>query len=94
MRTYKPVKPKSGRRARTGRAVRLRSEGLSLRQIAAEQGVSKDTVMRDLRAWDAAQAKVSHLPVSKTPPGGGNETPAGAADETPGARVMPLRRSS
>ncbi len=94
MRRYKPVRPKSSRRARTGRAVRLRSDGMSLRQIAAEQGVSKDTVMRDLRAWDAAQAKVSHLPVSKLPPGGGNETPRGGAGETPAARVVPLRRSS
>lgn len=60
-----------------GRAARLRSEGKSLREIAAIQEVSHETVRRDLAAWDARHApdaSVSHLPVTKTPPGGGNVT--------------------
>jgi transposase len=77
-----------------GRAADLRGEGLSLRQIAAKQGVSKDTVMRDLAAWDEQQEKVSHLPVSKLPPRGGNETAPRGGNETPSAEIVPLRRSS
>lgn len=92
MRTYKPVKPKSSREARRGRAARLRAEGLSLRQIAAKQDVSYQTVLRDLRDWDALHApsaQVSHIPVTKSPPGGGNVT-AGCDSED--ATVIPLRR--
>jgi hypothetical protein len=73
------------------RAARLRGEGKSLREIGAEIGVSYQTVLRDLRKWDAEQAQVSHLPVSKLPPGGGNVTP-GCDSEN--AAVLPLRRSS
>lgn len=91
MRNYKPVKPKSGRQARMGRAARLRAEGLSLRQIAARQDVSRQTVLRDLREWDAQQAKVSHLPVTFSPPRGGNVTPG---CDSPDATVIPLRRSA
>jgi hypothetical protein len=93
VRTYKPKKPRA-RRGRMLRAARMRTEGMSLREIASEIGVSKDTIMRDLRAWDVLQANVSHLPVSKPPRGGGNETPARDGNETPDAAIVPLRRSS
>jgi transposase len=92
MRTYKPVKPKSPRDARMRRAARLRGEGKSLRQIAAEQEVSYETVRRDLARWDelnAPDASVSHLPVTKTPPRGGNVT---AECDSEDAAVIPLRR--
>ena len=59
-------------------AVRLRAEGLSLREIAKRLKVSKDTVMRDL-----AQAAVSHLPVSPGPFSGRLETVDETASETP-----------
>lgn len=92
MRTYKPAKPKSPRDARMKRAARLRDEGMSLRQIAAEQEVSHETVRRDLARWDdlnAPDASVSHLPVTKTPPRGGNVTAECDSDAAP---VIPLRR--
>lgn len=89
MRTYRPARTATSRKARMGRAARLRAEGLSLRQIAAEQDVSYQTVLRDLRKWDEQQAKVSHLPVTKLPPRGENVTPGCDSD---GATVLPLRR--
>lgn len=72
-RTYKRKRWGSKER-RIEAAVRLRAEGLSLRDIGKRLQVSKDTVMRDLAASD-----VSHLPVSNLPGRGGSETP----DETP-----------
>jgi hypothetical protein len=93
MRTYKPKQPRYPR-GRMLRAVRLRGQGLSLRQSAAVLGVHHDTVWRDLRRWDkeaAERAKVTRLSdraVGKTPPGGGNQT-AGSDSE---ATVTPLRR--
>jgi hypothetical protein len=93
MRKYKPVKTKSSREARMGRAVRLRGAGMSLRQIAAEQEVSYETVRRDLAEWDrrnAEAAKVSQLPVTKVPPAGGDlVTPECDSEAAP---VIPLRR--
>lgn len=91
-RTYKPKRTKLTRQARMGRAARLRAEGKSLRQIAAIQEVSHETVRRDLAAWDlqnAPSATVSHFPVTKTPPGGGNVTP-GCDSEA--ATVIHLRK--
>jgi hypothetical protein len=91
MRTYKAVKPKAAQRARMRHVARLRAEGLSLRQTAMQVGVSYQTVLRDLRQWDTEQAKVSHLPVTKLPPGGGNVTPGCDSGD---AQIVPLRRSS
>lgn len=74
------------------RAVRLRSEGKSLREIAAEQEVSYETVRRDLAEWDrrnAEAAKVSQLPVTKMPQGGNGMT---AECDSNAAPVIPLRR--
>ena len=92
MRNYKPKRPKSPRDARMNRAARLRAGGNSLRQIAAEQDVSYETVRRDLARWDALNAPdatVSHLPVTKMPLGGGSVT---GARDTGAAPVIPLRR--
>lgn len=80
-------------RARMFRAARLRTEGKSLRQIAAEMEVSHDTVWRDLKKWDAEQAKVTRLSdhaVRKTPPRGENLTPQSDSH----APVTPLRKIS
>lgn len=91
-RTYKPLRTKRLREARMGRAARLRAEGKSLREIAAIQEVSHETVRRDLAAWDlknAPSATVSHFPVTKVPPGGGNVTP-GCDSET--GTVIHLRK--
>jgi transposase len=89
VRTYKP-RP-TYRRSRTEKAVRLRAGGLSLRAIGMQLGVSYQTVFRDLRAWDAQQATVSHLPVTKSAPGGEF---CDAGSDSAGAVVLPMRRSS
>jgi transposase len=52
-------------------AVRLRAEGLSLREIAKRLKVSHDTVWRDLAKADEMSEKV----VRNFPPGGRNLTP-------------------
>lgn len=93
-RTYKPQRTALSRKARMGRAARLRAEGKSLREIAGIQEVSHETVRRDLAAWDlknAPVATVSHLPVTKAPPRGGNVTP-GCDSEA--ATVTPIRRTA
>lgn len=92
MRTYKPVKAKAPRGERIGQAVRLRAGGMSTRQIAREQGVSHQTVMRDLALWDEQQAKVVRLPGPKVPPRGGNG-PVSRGENGP-AEVTALRRIS
>jgi Helix-turn-helix domain len=87
MRNYKP-KPKAAR-GRMMRAARLRSEGMSLRQIAAELQVHHSTVAADLAKWEAEQAKVSVLPVGFLTPGGKNPTPGSDSADAP---VISLRR--
>jgi len=88
-RKYKPVKPKAPR-GRMLRAARLRAEGLSLREIAAELQVHHSTVAADLAKWEAEQAKVSVLPVGFPPRArGGNPTPE--SDST-GAAVIKMKR--
>jgi Uncharacterized conserved protein (DUF2285) len=72
MRTYKPKqKPRRGRMIR---AVDMRAQGMSLREIARAVGVkSPNTIARDLARWDAEAAKItrlSHRPVPKVTPGG------------------------
>lgn len=52
VRTYKPQRTAPSRKARMGRAARLRAEGKSLREIAEIQEVSHETVRRDLAAFD------------------------------------------
>jgi transposase len=90
MRTYKRKRLKTKGRGRMLVAAQLRGQGMSLRQIAAETGVSKDTVLRDLREWDSLNAKVSQLPVSKMPraPEGRGENETAECD----SNVVQLRR--
>jgi len=62
---------------RMARAVELRAQGLSLRQIAERLSVkSPQTILNDLNRWDREHANVTSL-VSKTPvqrpPHGGDE---------------------
>lgn len=92
MRTYKP-RP-TYRRGRMLRAARLRGDGLSLRQIAAELEVHHDTVWRDLKSWDEEQKKVTRLsdrPVGMNAPGGHESDTQSDSD---GARILPMRRTS
>lgn len=59
-------------------AVRLRAEGMSLRQAARMLGVSYETVRRDLARWDAARGNVVELSqrrVTTRPAGGRVVTP-------------------
>jgi Homeodomain-like domain len=54
--TYKRKRPqKASRDQRAPKAARLRAEGKSLREIAAETGVSHQTVRNDLTWWDECQ---------------------------------------
>jgi len=89
MRNYKAARTATTRKARMGRAARLRGEGLSLRQIAAKQEVSYQTVLRDLRKWDEVHPEVSHATVTKLPPRGENVTPE---CDSANATILPLRR--
>lgn len=85
---YKP-RPKA-RRGRMLRAARLRSEGLSLREIAVKLQVHHSTVADDLKRYEAEQATVSVLPVGKLPRAGGkNPTPQSDSQR---AAVLPLKR--
>lgn len=87
-RHYKRKRPVS-RRGRMAWAARLRAEGMPLRQIAAELGVSHQTIAND-PAHLAAEAQVSKLPVKKAPPGGEFLT----AEVDSGGVIVPLRRTS
>jgi hypothetical protein len=89
VRTYK--RRSTYRRTRQDRAAELHAGGLSLRMIAAELHVSYETVRRDLAAWDARHAGVSHLPVTKVTPGGDF---CDTRCDSPGGAVVPLRRTS
>jgi len=63
---------------RMAAAVRLRAEGLSLRQIGERLACSYQTVVRDLARWDRERPNVvplSHSPVTSSPPGGKKVTP-------------------
>ena len=58
---------------RMARAVELRAEGLSLRQIAERLSCGRMTVSRDLERWDREHQNVvplSQTAVPKSPPGG------------------------
>ncbi len=91
MRTYKRKPGWRIQPGRTLRAVELRAEGLSLRQIGERLACSYMTVKRDLDRWDREHANVvplSHPPVTKLPPGGEVVTPE--CDST----VVPMRRKA
>ncbi|HEY9524003.1 MAG TPA: hypothetical protein VIR33_12250 [Thermopolyspora sp.] len=77
------------------RAAELRGQGLTMRAIAAELGVSVGTVHADLKRWDADHANVVSLrsdAAFKTAPGGAKlNTPVERGDD---AEIITLRRSS
>lgn len=67
-------------------AARLRTAGMSLRQIAKELSVSYQTVSNDLARWDAQQPKMPANVVSlsrKLSKSGVRNSPPGGKDETP-----------
>jgi len=77
MRKYKR-KPARNPDKRMAAAVRLRAQGLSLRQIAEALACSFSTVRNDLVRWERERANV--IPLCKTgvqnsPPGGEKCTP-------------------
>jgi transposase len=77
VRTYKRKHLRNPDR-RMAAAVRLRAQGMSLRQIASELAVSYMTVSRDLSRWEAERPNVvplSHLPVTNSPRRGQEVTP-------------------
>ena len=96
MRTYKP-RPQLDKDRRMAVAVRLTTEGLSLRQVAGRLSVSYMTVARDLDRWERerpnmplAIIRLSQPAVTSHAPGATDVT--GARDS--GADVIPLRRSA
>ncbi len=90
-RTYRRKKYPGRGRGRMLLAAQLRAEGKSLRAIARQLRVSHETVRRDLAKWDTERPQVSHLPVTKVPPGAGFVTPKCDSQD---AEILPLRRSS
>jgi transposase len=63
---------------RMAAAVRLRDEGLSLRQIGERLACSEITVRRDLARWQREHSNVTplrHSPATFTPPGGKDVAP-------------------
>lgn len=92
MRKYKKRPKRRNPDRRMAAAVRLRAEGMSLRQIAKELACSHDTVWRDLARWDAAHAiaNVSDFPVRNIAPGVTNLT-----DESDSpTNIVELRRKA
>lgn len=94
-RSYVPKKSTArrtaaGRARRTARAVQLRAEGLSLRQIAELLVVDEKTVRNDLRRWEQQNAGVTQLRTSAADfcPRGGEIPHAKSAP------VVPIRRTS
>jgi hypothetical protein len=75
---------------RMAAAVRLRAQGLSLRQIGKELACSEITVRRDLARWEQEHSNVTplrHLPATSLPRGGGNVAPECRSEPT---NVIPL----
>lgn len=81
----------AGRARRTARAVELRAEGRSLREIAELLVVDEKTIRNDLKRWALEHpANVVELRTSTAdlcPPGGKTPHPKSAP-------VVPIRRSS
>jgi transposase len=68
----KKTRAQRRREARMADAVRLRSEGASLRAIAAYLDVDHKTIASDLRKWDSLRqaGKVGNFPGEKSPKSG------------------------
>lgn len=78
MRNYKRKPKRIDPGKRMIRAVELRAQGLSLRQIAGRLLCSYMTVKRDLERWDRDRQNVvplSHPPVTSMTPGATDVTP-------------------
>lgn len=84
-----PARAKRRRATRMERAVRLRAEGLTLRQIAARLGCHYTTVRNDLLRWDQSGAAMLKTPVESRLPGDLIQQP----DSTPGNVVKLQRRA-
>ena len=69
-------------------AVRLRAEGLSLREIAGRLKVNHETVRRHL----AAAGRLSHSGVANFPPGGRNATANATAEPLSQVILLAERR--
>lgn len=94
MRTYtrKRAKPWADKDKRMNLAVRLRAEGRSLREIAAELRVSHQTVANDLARWDERQQAVPSNVVAlsrKASRTAVKNDPAAGQDLTPGLDTPP-----
>jgi hypothetical protein len=93
MRDYKRKRPRQWRDKdkRMCAAVRLRAEGMSLRQIGRELAVSEITVRRDLARWAAERPNVIPLrhPAATSHPTGGNMS---HSDVAPKALVSVIGR--
>lgn len=77
VRQYKPRPKRRDPDKRMLRAVELRAEGLSLRQVADRLGCHYTTVRNDLMRWDREHANVSPLlkkGVENVAPGATNST--------------------
>jgi len=80
---------------RMARAVELRAEGLSLRQIAERLSCTHPTVLADLRRWDRDHANVTSLAVNrggKSSPPRGEFLPPEFTDEAPNIISLNDRR--
>lgn len=74
---------------RAAEAASLRDRGLSLREIAARQGVSYETVRSDLKRCDAIPQTVNFSCQVEAP---GRSDLTGESDSYPQADVIPLHR--
>jgi transposase len=72
----------AARDKRMNTAVQLRAQGMSLRQIAGDLGVSYQTVANDLARWKREHPNVISL-VPKPSRNGGRNCPPGGQEETP-----------
>lgn len=99
MRTYKR-KLTLDKDRRMAVAVRLTSEGMSLREVADRLSVSHMTVTRDLARWerDSSAMPLAIIRLSKSVTPACNKTAPGGKEVTAEcdsrATVIPLRRSA
>ena len=87
-----PGRAKQKRATRMERAVELRAEGLTLRQIAYKLSCHYTTVRNDLLRWDQSGAVMLKTPVETRLPGARIQQPDSTADAA--GTVVPLRRAA